>query len=573
MTRRYAWKLAIIIGLMLTLVASSATAQFSDDDDDASMPAAVSVRDILDRDVLRVGVQENFPPFASLENRITNVGFEIDIAREFALRWLGSTTKVEFVRAVPRDRIALLNEGRVDMVIATMSPSWETEATIDFSQIYFENQQGMLVRRTEEGLPEYNNILDLKDVTVGAAETFGIADNFQLKTQALDITIELQGVRLLDQGVDFLQSESIDVFTADIVTLARLANENPDVALANERFGSTVYSIGVPEGASELRKLINATLQSMKQDGVYDALFLKWFNDIPTGLSPYPLTVYADSPAEFFTERYAEFENFSVQRPNLDRLTLIDLRDGVLVVGVHSQLPPFGFYNDTGQLIGFDVDLTRAIASEWGIDTTSNLKLVPLITQTRIETLLNNQADFVVAAMTRTWGREQLIDFSQTYFEDGQGIAVPATSDVQTLADLDNQVIGANSGSTSFSNVTVLAAQANISVTTRAYATTSEGIAAMINGEIEAYTTDRSVLTYLARENSDIRVLDETYTRDPFGLGLPAGEAEFHDLINCTLQRLKANGIYDIIYRRWFGPESEPFALEVLSGACPVVLQ
>ena len=68
-----------------------------------------------------------------------------------------------------------------------------------------------------------------------------------------------------------------------------------------------------------------------------------------------------------------------------------------------------------------------------------------------------------------------------------------------------------------------------------------------------------------AKDNPGLAVVDERFTSEPYGLGIPNYDGRFQDLVNFTLQEMKVDSTYDRLYRKWFGSDT-PFALEVWPG-------
>lgn len=67
------------------------------------------------------------------------------------------------------------------------------------------------------------------------------------------------------------------------------------------------------------------------------------------------------------------------------------------------------------------------------------------------------------------------------------------------------------------------------------------------------WTTDNALLYGMAQQDKNFRVLDETFTDEPYGIGIRKGDEEFVKLVNETLKELKDSGEYDRIYEKWIG--------------------
>lgn len=106
------------------------------------------VHRIQDRGYLIAGVHYDVPLFGELPpGRVEPEGFEVDLVRELARRLVGAADKVEWVRVESGSRIPLLQSGRVDLVMATLTVTDERRAQIDFSDVYFDAGQSLLVKK------------------------------------------------------------------------------------------------------------------------------------------------------------------------------------------------------------------------------------------------------------------------------------------------------------------------------------------------------------------------------------------------------------------------------------------
>ncbi len=121
---------------------------------------------------------------------------------------------------------------------------------------------------------------------------------------------------------------------------------------------------------------------------------------------------------------------------------------GVLVAGVKDSLAPFGYVDEqTRQIVGYDVDFVKAIADKLGV----KLELKAVTSASRMPQLIEGNIDIIAATMTKTPERSQQIDFSNTYFLNGQKFLAKKGT-VKSLADLNGKKIGTAKGSTSEQN-------------------------------------------------------------------------------------------------------------------------
>ena len=226
---------------------------------------------------------------------------------------------------------------------------------------------------------------------------------------------------------------------------------------------------------------------------------------------------------------------------------------GELLCGVNDSIVPFGFIDETSNdIVGFDVDICKAVADAIGV----RLKLVPVTSVDRIPQLLQGAVDLVAATMTHKFDREELIDFSITYFMDGQKLLVPRKSDIRGVADLAGKKVGTVMGTTSEKNIKTAQPQCSVF----AYDTMPQAFVAMKNGEVDAVTSDSLVLLglKLVDENPGEWVItEEFFSREPYAIGVLENDSDFRDVVNKTLADLWTNGGYAKIYNKWFGPDSK----------------
>ncbi len=226
---------------------------------------------------------------------------------------------------------------------------------------------------------------------------------------------------------------------------------------------------------------------------------------------------------------------------------------GELLAGVKDSVVPFGYLDEaTNQIMGFDVDICRAIADKLGV----RLKLVPVTSADRIPMLLQGAVDMVAATMTHTFARDEVVDFSITYFMDGQRLLVPKDSDIESADDLAGKTVGTARGSTSEKNIKVIQPQASV----LAYDTYPQAFLAMKRGEVEAVTTDTSILLGLrnADENPDgWKLVGEAFSSEPYAVAVPENDSDFRDFVNKALAETWTSGHYLTLYEKWFGPDTD----------------
>lgn len=235
-----------------------------------------------------------------------------------------------------------------------------------------------------------------------------------------------------------------------------------------------------------------------------------------------------------------------------DRLEEIKER-GTLICGVKDAVVPFGFVDEkTNQIVGFDVDMCDYIAKDIGVKP----ELKPVTSATRIPMVSQGSIDLAIATMTHKFERDDVIDFSITYFMDGQKILVAKDGDVKSVADLAGKKVGTAKGSTSEKNIK----DAQPDCTVISFEGYPQAFLALKQGKVAAVTTDSTILLGLKNsdENPDSWVIAGDFiSAEPYGIGLPENESNFRDAVNLALNKMWKSGDYEKIYNKWFGKDSK----------------
>jgi len=520
-----------------------------------------AIQTIRDRGVLVAGVKADAPSFGVQDEDGEWSGFEIDLMREFARRWLGSAEDIEFVQVTSANRIQRLVAGDVDLLAATMTHRQERDAVIDFSQTYYLDGQNILVRADAEDWPATDaaRIQMLDGKRIAAIEGSTSLRRIQEFARENALTIEVVEFEQYDQAIQPLLDGNIDAITTDRGILTGLALNDPGLTiLLDQNFSNEPYGIGVRSGDAYFADQVNYTLQGMKADGTYDAIYQQWFcatAALRQACDPYKLETLPGAPPYTFTTAPISMTTVITGASVVDKL----IAQGFFEAGVKYDAPPFGYRNEAGELVGFEVELMREFARRWLGDANA-VEFTQVTSRDRITQLVESNIDMIAATMTHSKGRDANIDFSQTYYLDGQNILVRRDAGLRSRSDdariqaLDGARIGAIQGSTSINRIRAFATEHDITLEIAEFEQYDQAIQALLDENIVGITTDRGILIGFAQQYPELVVLlDRGFSEEPYGLGLPQGDARFRDLVNFTLQAMKADGTYDLLYRYWFG--------------------
>jgi len=222
----------------------------------------------------------------------------------------------------------------------------------------------------------------------------------------------------------------------------------------------------------------------------------------------------------------------------------------VYVVGTDAAYMPFESQNDKGEIVGFDVDVVKAIASKAGIE----VKFVNTPWEGIFNALGQGDRDLLVSAITITDERRQTMDFSKPYFDAKQLIAVRTDASVTRFEDIKAMKVGVQNGTTGDEVVGKL--QGKSSGNIKRFESTPLALKELEAGGVEAVVADNGVVVhYLANNTAGgfKTVGDASFPVEHYGIAVKKGNAELLARIDKGLDDIKADGSYDKIYAAHFG--------------------
>ncbi len=226
---------------------------------------------------------------------------------------------------------------------------------------------------------------------------------------------------------------------------------------------------------------------------------------------------------------------------------------GQLVVGTSSGFPPFEMIdNATGNVIGLDMDIAKAIANDLNV----SLKIQDFSDfGALIGAVKGGQVDMVLAGMSITDERNQSVSFSNPYYKADQAIIVRNDSSIASPADLTGKTIAVNTGTTGASWVDDnLVKTGNVSASdVKSYGTASTTVVALTTGAVDAVVIDAPVARTYVNQTSGIKVVYNIVTDENYGIAMNKNDKDLVDRVNIVLKNLQDSGQMDQLIKTWFG--------------------
>ncbi len=257
--------------------------------------------------------------------------------------------------------------------------------------------------------------------------------------------------------------------------------------------------------------------------------------------------------------------------------TLAKIKEsGTIVFGYRTASPPFSFVDQSGKAVGYSIDLCKRIAAAVKDELSLNgikIDYVPVTAENRFSMVRQGKVDIVCGSTTNTLKRRERVAFTLLTFITGAEMLVRTGSGIDRLKDLKGKKVGVVKGTTTETGLTKALKQQFINAQVVIVKDHYDGLMALEDSKIDAYTSDRIILIGLAREARDpskLMLMNQFYSVEPYALVVRRDDPDFRLIADRTLASLYRSGRIVEIYRRWLGKIGRPSdlvkALYILQG-------
>lgn len=223
-----------------------------------------------------------------------------------------------------------------------------------------------------------------------------------------------------------------------------------------------------------------------------------------------------------------------------------------LIIGLDDNFPPMGFRDNSGEIVGFDIDMAKEVGKRMGVKVTFK----PVEWDGIILSLNNKDIDAIWNGLTITDKRKEQIAFSKVYLQNKQIIIVNSKSNISKKSDLKDKIVGLQMGS---SSETALASNSQLTSSlkeVKKYSNNTEALLDLNAGRIDAVIVDEVVGRYYAsKKPGDYKVLDENLGVENYGVGIRKTDTSLTEEINKQLEEMKNDGTANTISQKWFGKD------------------
>lgn len=231
-------------------------------------------------------------------------------------------------------------------------------------------------------------------------------------------------------------------------------------------------------------------------------------------------------------------------------------KDGIsnkLVIGLDDAFAPMGFKNEKGEIVGFDIDLSREVAKRMGVE----VEYKSINWDSKILDLNSGNIDLIWNGLTITPERKNETAMSKPYMKNSQVIVVRYNSDIVKKDDLKGKKVGSQNQS-SGEEIIIKNGFDKEFKEFRTYAQYDQAFMDLDFERIDAVIVDEVFAKYIknTKENEKkqllYRILDDNYGLEEMGIAAKRGNNKLIDSINKIIEEMKADGSYEQIYNKWF---------------------
>ncbi|KQL46826.1 histidine kinase [Brevibacillus choshinensis] len=232
-------------------------------------------------------------------------------------------------------------------------------------------------------------------------------------------------------------------------------------------------------------------------------------------------------------------------------------QEKVIRIAGDNNFPPFEYFAQSGVFSGFNVDIMNAISIETGM----RIEFIPLPWNEALEALRNGQVD-AVQGMKYSPARDKLYDFSSPYFLSSQGIFVRTDNmHIFEIGDLNGRKVSIQKADIAGDLFRELQKTNFIETDSQ-----EEAVQLLLDGKVDAFVGNRITGQYFLQKNnqqSQIKIVGDPINPTNYGVAVLPKNAQLLTEINKAISKIKQNGTYDKIERKWFGEYIMPSTLNL----------
>lgn len=479
-------------------------------------------------DTIDIVFDNAYAPFEFKDSDQVYKGLDVDIINEVAKRsgWTMNQSFPGFDAAVNA-----VQAGSADALMAGTTITEPRKKVFTFSDPYFDTK--IVIATTKSNtIAKYE---DLNGKTVGVKN--GTAAQAFLEENKDKYGYTIKTFDTGDLMYNSLSAGAVDAVMDDeaVIQYAIQKGQDLSIDIAGEAIGSFGFSVKKGSQYEYLVEDFNKALAAMKEDGTYQQIMNKWLG----------ATTASAETTDYSSRLSLTGSATAKATPVKSSYTIV----------ADSSFAPFEYQDETGQYVGIDMELIKAIAEQQGFTIT--------IQNPGFDAALNavqaGQADAVIAGMSITDARKEIFDFSDAYYSSNILLAVKNGSEIASYEDLKGKTVGAKNGTASY---TFLESNKDkYGYTLKPFDEASGMYDSLNSGSIDALMDDEAVLLYAIQQGRDFATPIPGEKSGEYGFAVKKGtNPELIEMFNNGMAALVESGKYDEILNKYFNATEETSA-------------
>ena len=222
-------------------------------------------------------------------------------------------------------------------------------------------------------------------------------------------------------------------------------------------------------------------------------------------------------------------------------MSTLTFAKGKLYVGTNAEFPPFE-YLDKGEVVGFDIDLVKAIGKKLDMEVV----IKDMAFDGLIPALETNKIDIVIAGMTASDERKMAVNFSNPYYTANQVIILnDNNNDIKTFDNLNGKLVGVMLG---FTGDVVVSEMKDVK--SKKYNASYAAIMELQNNKIDAVVLDSETALNYVKNNKGLKLAETSGEPEEYAIAISKKNSELLNKINTALDELKKDGTYETLLKK-----------------------
>jgi len=436
---------------------------------------------IMNNGKLIIGFEAGFPPICYYDKNGELIGFDVDFAKAMCQR-LG--IEAEFIPIDWSQKMVLIKERSIDCIWSGLSIVEEYREYVKYSRVYLSNKQVVVIKKSNAS--KYIDLRSLSGVKL-SAEIGSVGEN-EVKNNKYLIKSNYISSASTDDVILALKNNEVDAIVVDYTIAAdNIANDNPDFMILEELASDEQDNYGIAfRLGSDMTLKVNKEINNMIKDGTLESISKKY-------------------------NLHELYESSIKTNEKSDLLYIIS--KGEMVVGVETDRPFMTYYDEYGELTGFDTEFAKAVGSKLGIDVVFK----EIVWSEKEKELKSKNIDCIWNSLTVTEERRKIFSFSHVYLSNRPVVVIRKTDEFKytDLESLSGAILSAGLSTTGeealLSDPILSNAQYIVSPTQ------DDAVKGLKRGDFDAVVIDYTLAKGIIASNKELTVIskikfqEETY--------------------------------------------------------------